>query len=235
MSRPSIFLRVNRVAPELCARARQLTVADLHENTAHLAYSGLMSPQVRRVTAGKAVGPAITAHCRVGDNLMMHRALSLAQAGDVLVVACQGEASGAVWGDLATRFAMARGLAGVVVQGNVRDVDAVAELGFAVWATHVSPLHADKGKLGGVNVPVVCGGVLVRPGDLVAADGDGVIVIERVHAERVVAGAEEKMQREELVAGRISNGEALWDITGSAAALQKLGAVEKDAAFDDEY
>src|SRR4051812_26455096 len=234
MSQPLIYLRVNRVAPELCARARKVTVADLHENTGHLAYTGLMASRMRRITRGVAVGPAITALCRSGDNLMMHRALSLAQPGDVLVVVSQGETSAAQWGDIAARFAMKRGLAGVVVQGSVRDVDAVTELGFPVWATEVSAAHADKGKLGGVNVPVVCGGVSVRPGDLVAADGDGVIVIERRHAEAVVAGAEAKMRREEEVAARIAGGEILWNLTGSSTAFQKLGAVEVDAAFDDE-
>jgi 4-hydroxy-4-methyl-2-oxoglutarate aldolase len=233
MPEPSIYLRVSRVAAELCARAREVTVADLHENTAHLGYVGLMSSRMRRVTAGKAVGPAITALCRAGDNLMMHRALSLAQPGDVLVVACQGEGSAAQWGDIATRFAMKRGLAGVVVQGCVRDVDAVTELGFPVWATEVSPMHADKGKLGAVNVPVTCAGVLVRPGDLVAADGDGVLVVERRHAQAVVDGAQAKMRREEEVAARIAEGALLWDLTGSSAAFQKLGAVEVDAAFDD--
>lgn len=234
MAEPLIYLRVNRVAPELCARARNVTVSDLHENTGHLAYTGLMSTRMRRITRGSAVGSAITALCRSGDNLMMHRALSLAQPGDVLVVVSQGEGSAAQWGDIATRFAMKRGLAGVIVQGSVRDVDAVAELGFPVWATEVSPAHADKGKLGGVNIPVVCGGALVRPGDLIAADGDGVLVVPRKQAEAVVAGAEAKMKREEEVAARIAGGEILWNLTGSSTAFQKLGAVEVDAAFDDE-
>lgn len=234
MTDTAIFLRVNRVSAEICKRARRVTVADLHENTKHVAYTGLMSSRMRRITRGKAVGPAITAFCRAGDNLMMHRALSLAQPGDVLVVACQGESAAAVWGDVATRFALARGLSGVIVQGSVRDVDTVAEMGFPVWATDVSPIHADKGKLGGVNIPIVCGGVLVRPGDLVAADGDGVVVIERRHAQQVVAGAEAKMQREEEVASQIAAGAMLWNLTGSSAAYEKLDAVERDAAFDDE-
>ncbi|NBP46128.1 MAG: RraA family protein [Betaproteobacteria bacterium] len=232
MSDPQIYLRVHRVAPDLCTRARQVTVADLHENTRQFAYVGLMSSRMRRVTQGHVVGPAITALCRPGDNLMMHRSLSLAQPGDVLVVVSQGETSAAQWGDIATRFAKKRGLAGVIVQGSVRDVDAVTELGFPVWATEVSPVHADKGKLGGVNIPVVCGGVLVHPGDLIAADGDGVIVIQRRHAETVIAGAEAKMRREEEVASRIEAGEMLWNLTGSSTAFDKLGAVEIDAAFD---
>ena len=234
MAEPMIYLRVNRVASDLCSRARNVTVADLHESTAFLGYEGLMASRMRRITRGTVAGPAVTALCRAGDNLMMHRALSLAEPGDVLVVVSQGESSAALWGDVATRFAMKRGLAGVIVQGGVRDTDAVSELGFPVWATDVTPRHADKGKLGGVNLPVVCGGVLVRPGDLVAADGDGVVIVDRRHAEVVVAGAEAKMKREEEVAARIAAGELLWTLTGSSDAFQKLGALERDAAFDDQ-
>ena len=149
MTQPTVYLRVNRVAAEVCAQARDVTVADLHESTAQLRYTGLMAPRIRRITPGsKVAGPAVTAFCPSGDNLMMHRALRLAQPGDVLVVVCQGETSAAQWGDVATRYALERRLAGVVVQGCVRDVDTVTALGFHVWASLVWPIHADKGKAG---------------------------------------------------------------------------------------
>ena len=164
MNPPSVYLRVNRVAAEVCKQARSVTVADLHESSAALGYAGLMAPRMRRITAGQIAGPAVTAWCQAGDNLMMHRALRLAQAGDVLVVVCQSETSAAQWGDVATRYALHKGLAGVVVQGCVRDVDTVAALGFPVWATEVWPIHADKGKGGAVNMPLTCADVLVRPG-----------------------------------------------------------------------
>src|SRR5881392_2245590 len=137
MNAPSVYLRVNRVAASVCEQAREVTVADLHESTGHLGFTGLMSARMKRVTPGsKIAGPAVTALCQPGDNLMMHRALRLAQPGDVLVVVCQSETSAAQWGDVATTYAVEKGLAGVVVQGCVRDVDNVIGLGFSVWATN---------------------------------------------------------------------------------------------------
>lgn len=233
MNPPSVYLRVNRVAAEVCQQAQAVTVADLHESSAALGYAGLMAPRMRRITAGKIAGPAVTAWCQAGDNLMMHRALRLAQAGDVLVVVCQSETSAAQWGDVATRYALHKGLAGVVVQGCVRDVDTVAALGFPVWATEVWPIHADKGKGGAVNMPLTCADVLVRPGDLVAADGDGVLVLPRQHAAGVVSAAHAKMRKEDEIAQAIAQGQAVWDLSGASAAYDRLGVVERDAAFDD--
>ena len=233
MNPPSVYLRVNRVAAEVCKQARSVTVADLHESSAALGYAGLMAPRMRRITAGQIAGPAVTAWCQAGDNLMMHRALRLAQAGDVLVVVCQSETSAAQWGDVATRYAQHKGLAGVVVQGCVRDVDTVAALGFPVWATEVWPIHADKGKGGAVNMPLTCADVLVRPGDLVVADGDGVLVLPRQHAAEVVSAAQAKMRKEDEIAQAIAQGQAVWDLSGASAAYARLGVVERDAAFDD--
>jgi 4-hydroxy-4-methyl-2-oxoglutarate aldolase len=234
MSQPSVYLRVNRVAAELCAQAREVTVADLHESTGHLGFTGLMSARMRRITPGaKITGPAVTALCQPGDNLMMHRALRLAQPGDVLVVHSLGETSAAQWGDVAATYAARIGLAGVVVHGCVRDIDQVIALGIAVWATNVWPIHADKGKGGGVNIPIPCADVLVRPGDLIAADGDGVLVVPRAEAARVVSAAQAKMRKESEAAAAIRNGATAWDLSGAADAYAKLGIVERDAAFDD--
>jgi 4-hydroxy-4-methyl-2-oxoglutarate aldolase len=234
MTTPAVYLRVNRVDASICAQALEVTVADLHESTAHLGYTGLMSARMKRVTAGaKIAGPAVTALCQPGDNLMMHRALRLANPGDVLVVQCQSETSAAQWGDVATSYAMAKGLAGVVVQGCVRDTDTVTGLGFPVWATCVWPVHADKGKGGGVNIPISCADVIVRPGDLVVADGDGVIVIPRQEAAVVLKAAQVKMQREADIAAAVREGAAVWDLSGAAQSYAKLGIVEHDAAFDD--
>lgn len=234
MSSSKVFLRVNRVEAAVCAAACEVTVADLHESTSHLGYAGLMSPRMRPVNPGlRIVGPAVTAFCGPGDNLMMHRALHLSQPGDVLVVVCQGEDSAAQWGDIATRYAQHKGLAGVVVHGCVRDVDALRALEFPVWSTLVRPIHAGKKGPGSVNVPVVCEGVAVRPGDLVAADGDGVLVVPRRDAARVVAAAQVKMRREDEIVAGILGDKALWDLTGVAAAYSSVEVEELDRAFDD--
>lgn len=134
MSSSKKFLKVNRVSKDVVAQAREVTVADIHESMGQQGRASLMSARMRPLKDGqKIAGPAVTAFCAPGDNLMMHRALYLAQSGDVLVVVCQAELSGAQWGDLATRYALQKGLAGVVVQGCARDVDQVRALGLPVW------------------------------------------------------------------------------------------------------
>ena len=232
VAKSRVFLRVNRVDAALCSQALQTSVSDLHE--ASQDRRGLMSSNMRPVRRGARIaGPAVTAYCAPGDNLMMHRALYLAQPGDVLVVVCQAETSGAQWGDMAARYAMKKGLAGVVVHGCVRDTDAVEALGCPVWATHIHSIHPDKCGHGLVNAPVLCGGVLVNPGDLIMADGDGVVCVPRSDAGRTVAGALARMQREEELARQVAEGAAVWDLSGSAASYARLDVEEVDAAFDD--
>jgi 4-hydroxy-4-methyl-2-oxoglutarate aldolase len=234
MTASKVYLKVNRVPAELVAQAREVTVADLHEAMGPAGRATLMGPRMRPVVQGARIaGPAVTAFCWPGDNLMMHRALYLAQPGDVLVVVCRAELSGAQWGDLATRYAQKKGLAGVVVQGCVRDVDQVRQFGFPVWATDIWPMHPDKSGHGSVNAPVVCEGVEVRPGDLVVADGDAVVVVPRQDAARVVAAAQAKMRREDEVAEAVRNGGSVWELSGAAAIYARMEVQEVDAAFDD--
>jgi 4-hydroxy-4-methyl-2-oxoglutarate aldolase len=230
-----VYLKVNRVAPEVVAQAREVTVADIHESMGTPGRAALMGARMRPLKEGqpKIAGPAVTAFCWPGDNLMMHRALYLAQPGDVLVVVCQAELSGAQWGDLATRYALQKGLAGVVVQGCVRDVDQVRAMGFAVWSTHIWPIHPDKSGHGFVNAPVVCEGVEVRPGDLIVADGDAVICVPRDDAVRVVAEAQAKMRKEDEVAAAVRSGAAVWDLSGAATIYSRMQISEIDAAYDD--
>jgi 4-hydroxy-4-methyl-2-oxoglutarate aldolase len=234
MNESKVFLRVNRVDADTARQALDATVSDLHEAGSARNLARLMSSRMRPIQKGaKIAGPAVTAYCAAGDNLMMHRALYLAQPGDVLVVVCQSETSGAQWGDMAARYALRKGLAGIVVHGCVRDTDTVEALGSKVWATHVSSIHPDKRGHGTVNAPVVCDGVLVNPGDLIVADGDGVVCVSRRDAADVVKGAIARMQKEEELALAVQRGEAVWDLSGAAASYGMLGIQEIDAAFDD--
>jgi 4-hydroxy-4-methyl-2-oxoglutarate aldolase len=234
MGSSKVFTKVNRPPAELVEQAREVTVADVHEAMGTTGRIQLMGPRMRPIgLAQKTAGPAVTAFCWPGDNLMMHRALYLAQPGDVLVVVCQAELSGAQWGDMATRYALKKGLAGVVVQGCVRDVDQVRDLGLPVWSTHIHPMHPDKAGHGFVNTPVVCEGVNVCPGDLVVADGDGVVVVPRADAARVIAAAQAKMRREDELADAVRQGAAVWDLSGAAAIYAGMEIDEIDAAYDD--
>jgi len=232
-----VWLRVNRVDAETCRLAANVTVADLHEAmVAETKTSGMMSARMRPVFSlppPRATGPAITAWCPAGDNLMMHRALSLACRGDVLVVVCEGEESAAQWGDVATSYAIHMGLAGVVVQGAVRDVTSLRRLQFPVWSTVISPAHPEKKGRGLVNGAVACAGVTVNPGDLIAGDGDGVIVIPRRQAAAVAAHARARAEAEDLATQAIQNGAKVWDLSGAAASYATLEVEEYDAAYDE--
>ena len=143
------------------------------------------------------------------------------------------ELSGAQWGDPAARYALKKGLAGVGVHGCVCDVDQVRELGLPVWSTHIWPIHPDKRGHGFVNAPVVCEGVEVRPGDLIIADGDGVLCVPRDSAQSIMSAAQAKMQKEDAAAEKVRAGEAVWDLSGAAASYAAMDIEEIDAAFDD--
>jgi 4-hydroxy-4-methyl-2-oxoglutarate aldolase len=235
MSESTVWLKVNRVDAAVCAAAVRTSVADLHEAMGLVpGRLGLMSARMRPLVRGlRIAGPAVTAYVAPGDNLMMHRALSLTQPGDVLVVVCPAETSGAQWGDVAAQYAAARGLAGVVVQGCIRDTDVLESMRFPVWSTWISPIHPEKSGHGLVNAPVCCDGVFVSPGDLVLADGDGVVVVPRRDAAAAVQVATERKSREDEAALKIAAGAAPWNLSGAAASYAKLNVREIDAAFDD--
>lgn len=152
----------------------------------------------RRTTRDTVAGQAVTAPNGLSDNLPMHRALEVAPAGTVLVMAGSGP-FGAAWGELTSTGAVARGVAAVVIDGSVRDVDAIEELGFPVWATAVRPFGATKTSDGAANTPISCAGVLVRAGDVVVADGDGVVVVPYELVEDTVRAAEERSAREDRI------------------------------------
>lgn len=228
-----VYLQVDRVPKALCEAARTVSVADLHEAMGVAqARLGLMSARMRPLNRGlRIAGPAVTAYCGPGDNLMMHRALYLAQPGDVLVVVCQSESSGAQWGDVAARYAQQKGLAGVVVQGSIRDTDILEELRFPVWSTAISPIRPEKRSHGAVNVPVACDGVIVNPGDLIVADGDGVLCLSRTDAEGAIALAQERMSREDALVETIRQGAHIWDFGKMQQPYDALGVEEIDAAY----
>ena len=204
-----VYLQVDRVPGAVCEAAKSVSVADLHEAMGVApARQGLMSPRMRPLNRGlRIAGPAVTAYCGPGDNLMMHRTLYLAQPGDVLVVVCQSETSGAQWGDVAARYALQKGLAGVVVHGCIRDTDALEELRFPVWSTAISPIRPEKRSHGAVNVPVVCAGALVKPGDVIVADDDGVVVVPCKEAEDTAAKGNERVVKEDKNRARLAKGE----------------------------
>lgn len=231
-----IYNHIPRPEPELLARAAKFGVADLHGGLGLVAgRMCLMSPSMRPIAPNqRLIGPAITAWNFPGDNLAIHAALDTAQAGDVLVFTNGGGHQGALWGDVACGFAVKKGVAGAVVHGACRDTDAIRDLGFPVWTTHISVEQPEKRGPAAVNVPIVADGVLVEPGDVIAADADGVVVIPRALLARAVEGAEARAANEVKIRARIAAGELPLDILGIRPVIEGLGIERHDCTWLDK-
>lgn len=232
--KPVIYNRIPATDPALIARAAEFGVADLHEALGAVAgRMCLMSSAMRPIAQGQRLcGPAVTAWNYPGDNLMIHAALNVAQKGQVLVFTNGGTSQGALWGDVACNFAVKKGVAGAIVHGATRDTDPIRELGFPVWSTHISVEHPEKRGPGAVNVPVVVDGVLVEPGDIIAADADGVLVIPRALLAQAVERAEARAELERGFRARIAAGERLIDILGMQAVIDAAGIEQIDGTWD---
>ena len=231
-----IYSRIPRPDPALLARAAQFGIADLHEGLGEIAgRMCLMSPDMVPIAPGQKVcGPAVTAWNFPGDNLAIHAALFTAEAGDVLVLTNGGGHQGALWGDVACGFAKKKGVAGTVVHGASRDLDAIRELGYPVWSTAVSVEHPKKRGPAAVNVPVVVDGVMVEPGDVIVGDSDGVLVIPRALLEVAVTNAETRAAKEVEFRRRIEEGEILFDILGMRQMVADLGIDIKDCTWEED-
>jgi regulator of RNase E activity RraA len=141
-------------------------------------------------------GLAVTVNARPADNLMVHKALQVASAGDVVVVNTCGNTTSAVFGELMCNTAVAAKLGGIVVDGAIRDVEGLAALGFPAFSRTVCAGGCDKDGPGEINVPISCGGAVVMPGDIVVGDREGVVVVPRAHAEEVLSLVNALVQRE---------------------------------------
>lgn len=230
-----IYSDIPRPDAALIARAAEFGVADLHGALGTVAgRMCLMSPNMRPIASGQRLcGPAITAWNYPGDNLAIHAALHTAQAGDVLVFTNGGGHQGALWGDVACGFAVKKGVAGAVVHGACRDTDAIRDMGFPVWSTHVSVEQPDKRGPAAVNVPIVVDGVLVEPGDIIAADADGAVVIPRALLAQTIAGAEARAANEVKVRARIAAGELPLDILGLRSIIENAGIEQVTGTWED--
>jgi 4-hydroxy-4-methyl-2-oxoglutarate aldolase len=211
-SAATIRTAIKRVEASVIETARALPAATLHEAGGKI---GALPSAIKPVAPGfRICGTAVTVHSPGGDNLWLHRAIALAQPGDVLVVYASGVYEHGYWGEVMTTAAKARGLAGLVIDGAVRDADLLEAIGFPVFSRGLSirGTSKDYGAIGWINEPVMIGNVRVNAGDLIVGDRDGVVAIPRARAADVVERAAKREADEAAICKRIEAGETTMQI-----------------------
>jgi 4-hydroxy-4-methyl-2-oxoglutarate aldolase len=218
---PTIVRKIHRAESNVIADLGGFGVATVHEAQGRI---GLLRPYMRPIyPTAHAAGSAVTVSCHPGDNLMLHAAIEVCRPGDLLVVTTTSESTDGMFGDLLAVSARAHGVAGLVIEAGVRDVADITAMEFPVWAKAIHAQGTVKATAGSVNIPVVCAGAHIAPGDVIVADPDGVVVVRRDHAAEVARLSAQRVSKEAASRERLRNGELGLDFYGLRAKLAELG------------
>lgn len=215
-----VRLNIERPTAEMVEAYSHFDVSTVYEAQRK---QGLMDHALRPLSAGTLVcGPAVTAVCYAGDNLMIHAAIEACKPGDVLVVSTIGSPSKCgMIGELIVRALMKRGVTGLIIDAGIRDAQQIRELGFPVWSRAVYSEGTTKVRGGWVNADAICGGVTVSPGDMVLADDDGVVVVRKTDLDDTKQRTEQRLDKEEQTKAKIDNGELSIDFYNLRSVLEK--------------
>jgi len=221
-----VVRNIKRPDPEVVRTLGELGVATVHEAQGR---TGLMKPYMRPIyPSARAAGTAVTISSQPGDNLMIHAAMEVCKRGDILVVTTTSESTDGMFGELLGVSCEAHGVVGLITDAGVRDTAELTAMDFPVWAKAVSAQGTVKSTAGSVNVPVVCAGMTVNPGDVVVADADGVVVVPREQAAAVAKAGRDRIDKEAKTRERLRNGELGVDFYGLREKLKQLGVIYVD-------
>ncbi|MBV8913026.1 MAG: 4-carboxy-4-hydroxy-2-oxoadipate aldolase/oxaloacetate decarboxylase [Acetobacteraceae bacterium] len=221
----TVYTDPPRTDAQTVAGFAELGVATVHEAQGR---SGLMLPYMRPIYPGaRAVGTAVTVSLAPADNWMLHVVVEQCREGDVVVAAPTSFSDAGYFGELLASSMAARGVRGLVIEGGCRDLAELRQMGFPVWSRAVSAQGTVKETIGSVNVPLVCAGQLVHPGDLIVADDDGVVVVRRERAQTVLAASRAREEKEAGNRARLQAGELGLDLYGMRETLARKGLTYK--------
>lgn len=230
MSTNRVIQSFDRADPEVISGLRNAGVATVHE-----AYGrrGLMDPGIRPIQIDHAVaGSAVTVLCPPGDNMMIHAAVEVVQEGDLLIVTTTSPSTDGMFGDLLATSLVAQGGVGLVIEAGVRDTSTLRSMGFPVWSRAIHAQGTVKATAGSVNVPIVCAGVAVEPGDVVVADDDGVVVVSRSDASTTLEASNSRLEKEDETREKLESGDLSLDFYGFRGRLEDLGVSWVDRQQD---
>ena len=218
---PKVVTGIPKIPSAAVTRYRKLSVATVHEAQGRV---GLLSPEIRPVKEGlKLVGRAVTVFATPGDNVMIHVAMEQCEPGDVMVVSVNSRSDCGYFGDLLATLMQARGIAGLVIDSGVRDLADLKQMNIPVFSRCISAQGTVKETLGDVNVPVVCGGQVINPSDLIIGDDDGVVVVRRHELDSVAQKSEARENKEAGIREKYREGTLGLDMNNMRKRLLDMG------------